>query len=100
MRGQVLDSSSGVEVGANINLATNIRCSMKTNNEGMYLLADMRPGNYQIQISHAGFKTIVKPDVLLNFRDAVVINFTLPLVPSLRGSLSKPHHLSIQNPPK
>jgi len=79
MRGQVLGSSSGVEVGASINLATNIRYSMKTNEEGMYLLADMRPGNYQIQVSHAGFKTIAEPDVLLNIRDAVVINFTLPL---------------------
>lgn len=82
LRGQVLDSSGGTIVGANIdavNIATNVKYSTKTNAEGMYLLPDLPPATYEIQVSHAGFKTIVKPDVLLNVRDALVINFTLPL---------------------
>jgi hypothetical protein len=82
LNGQVLDSSGGVIAGADIdavNVATNVKYSTKTNSEGMYLLPDLPPATYEIQVSHAGFKTIVKPDVLLNVRDAVVINFTLPL---------------------
>jgi len=82
LNGQVLDSSGGVIVSANVdvvNTATNVKFSTKTNSEGMYLLPDLPPANYEIQVSHAGFKTIVKPDVLLHVRDAVVINFTLPL---------------------
>src|SRR6267378_6138518 len=82
LNGQVVDSSGGAIAGANIDavsVATNIRYPTRTNAEGMYLLPDLPPANYEIQVSHGGFKTIVKPDVLLNVRDAVVINFTLPL---------------------
>lgn len=82
LRGQVVDSSGGTIAGANIdavNPATNVRYSTRTNAEGMYVLPELAPASYEIQVSHAGFKTIVKPDVLLNVRDAVVINFTLPL---------------------
>src|SRR6266568_6348440 len=82
LNGQVLDSSGGVIAGANVdvvNTATNIKYSTKANAEGMYVLPELPPANYEIQVSHVGFKTIVKPDVLLHVRDAVVINFTLPL---------------------
>jgi len=82
LNGQVLDSSGGAIAGATVdvvNVATNVKYSTKTNAEGMYLLPELPPANYEIQVSHTGFKTIVKPDVLLNVRDAVVINFTLPL---------------------
>src|SRR6266851_3326080 len=82
LNGQVVDSSGGAIAGASVdavNVATNVKYSTKTNAEGMYLLPELPPANYEIQVSHAGFKTIVKPDVLLNVRDAVVINFILPL---------------------
>jgi carboxypeptidase family protein/TonB-dependent receptor-like protein len=82
LNGQVLDSSGGVIAAAIIdvvNTATNVRYSTKTNAEGMYVLPELPPANYEIQVSHSGFKTIVKPDVLMNVRDAVVINFTLPI---------------------
>jgi hypothetical protein len=82
LNGQVVDSSGGVIAGANIdaiNIATNVKYSTRTNSEGMYLLPDLPPANYEIHVAHAGFKTIVKPDILLNVRDAVVINFALPL---------------------
>ncbi len=82
LNGQVLDSSGGLIASAIVdvvNVATNARYSTKTNAEGMYLLPELPPANYEIQVSHGGFKTIVKPDVVLNVRDAVVINFILPL---------------------
>src|SRR5258708_28926293 len=82
LNGQVVDSSGGAIAGVNVdvvNVATNVRYSTKTNGEGMYLLPELSPANYEMQVSHVGFKTIVKPDVLLHVRDAVVINFILPL---------------------
>src|SRR5437660_2440104 len=34
---------------------------------------------YRIDVSHVGFKSILKPDVIFNVRDAVAINFKLPI---------------------
>src|SRR5215831_8652351 len=71
LRGQVSDSSGGTIAGASIdavNPATNVRYSTNTNAEGMYVLPELPPASYEIQVSHSGFKTIVKPEVLLNVR--------------------------------
>jgi hypothetical protein len=82
VNGRVLDTSGGliadttVEV---INEATNVSSSTKTNSSGIYIVPDLPPATYRIQVSHLGFKTIIKPDVILNVRDAVEINFTLPI---------------------
>ena len=82
VNGQVLDTSGGLIADATvevINEATNVSSSTKTNSSGIYLVPDLPPATYRIQVSHLGFKTIVKPDVILNVRDAVEINFTLPI---------------------
>jgi hypothetical protein len=82
VNGRVLDTSGGLIADATIevvNEATNVSSSTKTNFSGIYLLPDLSPATYRIQVSHLGFKTIVKPDVILNVRDAVEINFTLPI---------------------
>src|SRR5467141_2360142 len=31
------------------------------------------------QVSNRGFKTIIKPDIVIHIQDAIVINFTLPI---------------------
>ena len=48
------------------------------------LLPNLPPGPYRIQVSKVGFKTLIKPDVILNVQWAVAINFTLPV-----GALSE-----------
>jgi outer membrane receptor protein involved in Fe transport len=78
----VLDPSGALIAGATVevvNDATNVVYSTKTNSSGIYLAPDLPPSTYRIQVSHLGFKTIIKPDVILNVRDAVAINFTLPI---------------------
>jgi hypothetical protein len=58
---------------------TGIRYETATNAEGIYNLSSLPPGVYRMQVSKPGFKTIVRPDIILNVQDAVSINFTLPI---------------------
>jgi hypothetical protein len=80
--GLVLDPANRVIVGADlviVNDATGVKYSTKTNDEGIYVLPNLPPGAYRIQVSKVGFKAIIKPDIVLNVQDALSINFTLPL---------------------
>jgi hypothetical protein len=82
VNGLVLDSSNQLIVGAEViavNDVTGVQYSTKANNEGVYLLPNLPPGPYRIQVSKVGFKTIIKPDITLNVQDALSINFTLPV---------------------
>jgi len=82
INGQVLDPSNRIVVGADVvavNDVTNVQYTTKTNGEGFYVLPNLPPGPYRLQISEIGFKTIIKPDIVLNVQDALSINFTLPI---------------------
>ena len=85
--GIVLDPSGRVIRGADIEIvndATGIQYPGTTNGEGIYQVPNLPPGPYRIQVSKVGFKTLIKPDIVLNTQDALAINFTLPL-----GALSE-----------
>lgn len=80
--GIVLDPSGGLILGANvliINNATGVEYPGKANGEGYYVVPNIPPGTYRIQVSNSGFKTIIKPDILIHVEDALAINFTLPI---------------------
>lgn len=80
--GIVLDPSGGVIVGASvliINNATGVEYPGKANSEGYYVVPNIPPGTYRIQVSNSGFKTIIKPDIVVHVEDALAINFTLPI---------------------
>jgi hypothetical protein len=82
INGLVLDPSSQLIVGAEvlaINDVTGLQYKTKTNSEGVYVLPNLAPGPYRIQVSRAGFKTVIRPDITLNVQDALSINFTLPV---------------------
>ena len=82
INGLVSDPSSAAVVGAEIvaiNDVTGVQYTSKTNSEGIYVLSNLPPGPYRLQISKVGFKTIIKPDIVLNVQDALSINFTLPI---------------------
>ncbi len=86
INGLVLDPSNQFIVGAEVvavNDVTAVEYTTKTNNEGVYVLPNLPPGPYRIQVSKAGFKTIIRPDIILNVQDALSINFTLPIGPVL-----------------
>ncbi len=80
--GIVLDPSGAVIVGADIviiNDATGVQYSSKTNSNGIYVVTNLPPGPYRIQVSNSGFKTLIKPDIVIHVQDALAINFTLPI---------------------
>src|SRR5260370_30724567 len=82
VNGQVRDTSGAVVQGADVQLindTTNVRYPAKTNSDGIYSVTDLPPGSYRIQVSRAGFKTIIKPGIVLNVLDARAINFHLPV---------------------
>ena len=82
INGIVLDPSGAPIAGAQVvvvNDATGVQYNAKTNGEGIYVVPNLPPGPYRIQVSNSGFKTIIKPDIVIHVQDALAINFTLPI---------------------
>jgi hypothetical protein len=80
--GIVIDPTGAAIGGAEVlvvNDATRVQYPGRTNDEGIYLIANLPPGSYRLQVSKQGFKTIIKPDITVNVQDALALNFTLPL---------------------
>jgi len=82
INGIVTDPTGAAIAGAEIlivNDLTRVQYPAKTDSEGIYVVSNLPPGPYLIQVSKVGFKTIIKPDVVIHVQDALVINFSLPL---------------------
>jgi Carboxypeptidase regulatory-like domain len=78
--GVVVDSSAKVITDADIEILnedTGVHYSSNTNGTGIYTVSILPPGQYRVQVSKDGFKTIIKPGVILNVQSAVALNFTL-----------------------
>jgi hypothetical protein len=85
--GRVTDPTVAVIAGAECtvtNLETNISVRTTTNENGIYVLSDLRPAAYQLTIQKEGLRTITLPDLQLYVPDAVNENFKLAL-----GSVSE-----------
>jgi hypothetical protein len=80
--GGVTDPSGNFILDADVEIAndaTGIVYSARTNGSGMYLVPVLPPGQYHVQVSKPGFRTVIKADVTLNVQSAVALNFTLPM---------------------
>ena len=80
INGLVSDPSGAAVAGAElvaVNDVTGVQYTTKSNNEGIYVLPSLPPGPYRLQVSKIGFKTLIKPDIVLNVQDSLSINFTL-----------------------
>ena len=62
-----------------LNEETGVRYTASTNDVGLYVAPTLPPGPYRVQVSKPGFKTLIKPGIILNVQSAVALNFTLPL---------------------
>ena len=78
--GLVTDSNEAVLVGAQVR-ATNVDAGTSstalTNRDGVYVLRDLRPGEYRLTVDNDGFQQIVLVGLTLSAQDAVGRNFTM-----------------------
>ena len=85
--GRVTDPTDAVIVGAECtitNVETNISNSTTTNEDGIYVIPDLRPATYRLTIQKEGFRSVAQPALQLYVQDAVNENFKLAL-----GSVSE-----------
>jgi hypothetical protein len=83
--GRVTDPSDAVIVGAECtitNLETGSSTTATTNEDGIYVIPDLRPASYRLTIQMPGFRTVIRPDLQLYVQDAVNENFTLAVGPA------------------
>jgi Carboxypeptidase regulatory-like domain/TonB dependent receptor len=82
LTGFVTDQTKAVIVGAKIdviNVDTGVRYAATSNEDGVYTVSSLPPGDYKIEVEKKGFKSIVKPDVVLHVQDTVAVNFSMAI---------------------
>lgn len=82
--GRVTDASEAVVSGAKVsaqNVQTNFRVATVTNDAGLFVLANLAVGTYQVTVEKQGFQTVVQPDIILHVQDELRLAFTLPVGP-------------------
>jgi hypothetical protein len=78
--GTVTDSQKAVIPGAVATIAdkaTGIVTTSPANSDGAYRLTNLQPGTYELTVSHAGFASDVRSDIVVNVGAEVVINLVL-----------------------
>lgn len=78
--GTATDSSGAVLVGANVratNVAKNITQSTVTDAQGRYRIPDLPVGDYEVQASMSGFRTVVRKGITLTVGANPVVDFAL-----------------------
>ncbi len=68
LTGAVTDPSGAIVVGADVtvtNLATGAKRSATTDSTGKYLISQVQPGDYRVDVTATGFKTAARPRVEL-----------------------------------
>jgi len=82
--GRVTDPTDAVIAGAECkitNIETNVSTIATTNQDGIYVIPDLRPATYRLTIQKEGFRTVVQPSLQLYVQDALNENFRLALGP-------------------
>jgi outer membrane receptor protein involved in Fe transport len=84
LSGRITDQSGAVITRVEV-LATNTdsgsKVATESNQEGIYALQALRPGNYQVEVEKPGFRRVVLTGLTLNVQDALSRNFTMQLGP-------------------
>jgi hypothetical protein len=80
LSGRLTDQSGDVLVGAKVS-ATNeeagVGVATLTNADGVYVIPNLRPGPYHVNVEMLGFRPIVLTGLVLHVQDSVGRNFTM-----------------------
>src|SRR5215813_2286140 len=82
LTGRITDPSRALIVGARvaaISAGTNSRYETTSNGSGEYHFTNLPPSPYRIEVEKAGFKRLIRPDVVLHVQDALEIDFEMPV---------------------
>jgi hypothetical protein len=80
LTGVITDSSGAAVPGAQVsasNLETGAERSTQSNDEGLYTIPSLPPGNYQVAVSKDGFRSAVREGVLLEVNQTAQLEFQL-----------------------
>lgn len=80
--GRVTDQQELVVPGAQVqvtNILTNINYAGETNEDGLYRIPNLPPGEYRVIVQKDGFASIAKPGVELHVQDVITLNFAMQL---------------------
>ncbi|OFW39667.1 MAG: hypothetical protein A3J28_12525 [Acidobacteria bacterium RIFCSPLOWO2_12_FULL_60_22] len=82
IQGTVTDSTGAVIPGATItvtNMETNLQRTVPSSSAGLYVVPNIPPGRYRVQVSMAGFQTSVRENMDLVVGQQLVLNTALQL---------------------
>jgi Carboxypeptidase regulatory-like domain len=88
LSGRVTDLTGAVIVGAQCKITsieTEVSTTTSTNDDGIYVIPDLRPAIYRLTIQKDGLRTVVQPSLQLYVQDGVNENFTLALGPASKS---------------
>src|SRR5437879_6148314 len=78
--GTVTDASAGVIAGANIVITetnTNSIRRTQTNQNGLYVFADLDPGIYNLEAAHPGFKKLIRSGIEVSPNSTARVNMEM-----------------------
>ena len=80
IRGTLTDPSGATIPDARVSItsaATNVTQESRTNDQGLYVVPFLPPGEYSVTVEKPGFQTTRRPDILLQVADDLTVNLQL-----------------------
>jgi hypothetical protein len=78
--GTVTDTTGAVVPGVKVTIAavaTNQQRTLTTDSAGRYSSGPLRPGEYKVEAEHAGFKHLVRKNIVLEIQQTAVMDLTM-----------------------
>lgn len=82
LTGRVTDEQGAVVPGASIvvtNVETNVTIETVSNDNGLYTVSELQPGNYRVTATLQGFKTFVREGIVLRTAETGTVNIRLAI---------------------
>jgi len=80
IRGEITDASKALIVGTKVLVVsenTGAEYETESGATGLYRLSDIPPGLYRLEARKAGFKTLIKSDLVLHVQDVLNLDFEM-----------------------